>query len=120
MKRLFLLLSLSIIPSVHAVDYVQCETIRNIIARNTLQREQADKDSFWGFAILKAKQKYGRDCDEMTYRSDEYNECRTFRDTVWVKFKDEGDTYKKNLLKSFDDVADRLEKDFDKKGCYWF
>ena len=43
MKRLLIPLLAFLMPSAHAVDYVQCEAIRNIMVRNGMQKEKEEQ-----------------------------------------------------------------------------
>ena len=56
MKRLLITPLLLLVPSAQAVDYVQCEAIRSVIARNSLQLEEATskaRDKFPDYLVRK-------------------------------------------------------------------
>jgi len=55
MKKILLIAFSCLIPSAHAVDYVKCEAIRAVISRNSIQRQEAFKDSYDRFEMKKRK-----------------------------------------------------------------
>ncbi len=111
---------LFLIPSAHAVDYVHCEAIRAVIARNSIQRQEAYKDANGSFKTKKVREKYGKDCYKFDYGTKDYKDCNAFQDKVWENFKEEGYAYRKSLLTPYNKIETRAQKDFKKKGCYWF
>tara|TARA_A100001011_G_scaffold392107_1_gene478942 strand:- start:548 stop:787 length:240 start_codon:yes stop_codon:yes gene_type:complete len=58
MKRLLLPLLVFLIPSAHAVDYVQCEAIQKFIDRNSLEKEKIYNTAKGLFEIKKLREKY--------------------------------------------------------------
>ena len=113
MKRLLLPLLALLIPSAHAVDYVQCEAIRNILVRNEMQREDKEK-------LLRSQE---ISLDDLRYSKYKVYYCELLKDP---KIKAECSKLKKPTydlseeLKPYDDIDKRLVKDFTNKGCYWF
>ena len=122
MKRLLLPLLALLIPAAHATNYVECEAIRAVIVRTDLQKETAKEENKELFVATKVEEKYGKyDCpkDPMNfYNQDE--KCLEFKKNVWKNFKEEGDEYVKAGLALYDRISERAEKDFKKRGCYYF
>ena len=118
MKKIFLISFTCLIPSANAVDYVKCEAIRSVISRNSIQQEEAYKNSISQFRAKKVKEKYGKSFCE--YGSATENECENFRKNVFTNFADEGAAYRQAVKEPYIKINDRAVKDFDKNGCYWF
>ncbi len=113
MKRLLLPLLAFLMPSAHAVDYVQCEAIRNIMVRNGMQKEKEEQ-------LLRSQV---ISLEDLIYSKYRVYYCDLLKDP---KIKDECSKEKaptidlEKELKPFDDIDKRLTKDFKNKGCYWF
>ena len=121
MKKIFFIAFACLIPSANAVDYVKCEAIRSVISRNSIQRQEAFKNSYDNFEMKKRKEKFGeRFCSSFDYGSKKYNECNKFTKTIWEEFKDEGSAFRQSAKEPYNKIEIRATKDFDKNGCYWF
>ena len=121
MKKILLIAFSCLIPSAHAVDYVKCEAIRAVISRNSIQRQEAFKDSYDRFEMKKRKEKFGESfCHSLGYGSTKYNECNKFTKTIWQEFKDEGLAFRQAAKEPYNKIELRATKDFEKNGCYWF
>ncbi len=118
MKKILLIAFSCLITSAHAVDYVKCEAIRAVIARNEIQKNEAIENSKSEFQAKKVKQKYGKGYCQ--YGSATYDECRWFKEDVFKNFEDEYAAYLEAALDPYIEINGRAEKDFDKNGCYWF
>ena len=122
MKKLLLVAFPFLIPSAHAVDYVKCEAIRAVIARNNIQKDTAKKEARDLFKVKKLREKYSKvysGCISL-YGSEEYKECQDFEKIIFSTFKDEFTEYEKSKLSPYVEVNTRATKDFKKNGCYWF
>ncbi len=106
-------------PSAYALDYVECEAIKRVIDRNSIQREKALEESHDKFINKKIKEKYGNICIELGYSSPKYTDCRNDERNVWRFHKTEGNTYRKSLEAKYQKIEERAKKDFTSKGCYW-
>ncbi len=122
MKRLLLTPFLLLIPSAQALDYVECEAIRAVISRNSIQRQKAFKDAYDDFKYKKMREKYGTIlCTKFgEYGTAKYKECRNFEDNVWKNFPKEGEEFRESVKLPYNNIEERASKDFDKKGCFWF
>ena len=118
MKKIFLIAFTCLIPSANAVDYVKCEAIRAVIARNSIQQDEAYKNSLEGFRSKKIREKYGK--GYCSYGTATYNECKKFKENVFSTFAVEGAAYRQAAKEPYIKINDRAVKDFDKNGCYWF
>ena len=120
MKRLLLplLAAITLPTAVNAVDYVQCEAIRSVIARNSLQLKEATskaRDKFPDYLVRKKLADNGfSDCDDA-----DYGFCNRFR-VLAFSFKEDWQNYLNKDLAKYLEVEKRAQKDFDKKGCYWY
>ena len=122
MKKILLIAFSFLIPSAHAVDYVKCEAIRAVIARNNIQKDTAKKEARDLFKVKKLREKYSKvysGCISL-YGSEEYKECEAFEKSIFSVFGAEFKEYEKSKLSPFEEINTRATKDFDKNGCYWF
>ena len=122
MKKILLIAFSCLIPSAHAVDYVKCEAIRAVIARNEIQKENATEEAKGPFKIMNLREKYPKvysGCISL-YGTSEYKECQNFEKFIFTTFSTEFNEYKKSKLKPYVEINTRATKDFDKNGCYWF
>ena len=113
MKRFLIPLFTFLIPSAHAVDYVQCEAIRNIMVRNEMQKETEEQ-------LLRSQV---ISLEDLIYSKYRVYYCDLLKDP---KIKAECSKEKaptldlEKELKPFNDIDKRLTADFKGKGCYWF
>ena len=122
MRRLLFVSLLFLIPSAHALDYVECEAIRSVISRNSVQRQELQKAGYDRFIGLKIREKYGNSsCYQVaqSYSNAKYDECRNYEKSVWETYAEELKSYRKNLKEQYNKIEERALKDFQKKGCYW-
>lgn len=120
MKRLLLplLAAITLPTAVNAVDYVQCEAIRSVMARNRLQIEEDTSkayERFPDYMVKKALEDNGfSECADA-----DYGFCNTVRVNAF-EYKEDWQNYLNKDLAKYFEVEKRAQKDFDKKGCYWF
>ncbi len=120
MKKYFIPLLAFLIPSAHAVDYVQCEAIRTVITRN-----QSQLDDYIDKKLQEAKDaKYGEDyqCgDLLIYEKDKeaFEECVSFGSRT-LGTKEGYKIIKSTEYDKYKEIEKRANKDFKNKGCYWF
>tara|TARA_B100000575_G_C22526774_1_gene340326 strand:- start:201 stop:485 length:285 start_codon:yes stop_codon:yes gene_type:complete len=94
MKRLILPLLASLIPSAHATNYVDCEAIRAVIARNDIQKDEAIKYARETFRQTKVKGSHnGNDCNDFSYGSSDREHCQSFELGIFTIFGDEYNKY---------------------------
>ena len=144
MKRLLLPLLVFLIPSAHAVDYVQCEAIQKFIDRNSLEKEKIYNTSKALFEIKKLREKYpnftnsdsfllgirsaGSTClammSEQGYKNykgmSEYKECETYEKNILSTFSKEYQDYLTSSPLLIENLKKdtKAKKDFKEKGCY--
>ena len=121
MKRLLLPLLALLIPSAHATNYVECEAIRAVIARNGIQKDEAIKNARETFRQTKVKGSHnGKDCNDFSYGSNDREQCQSFELGIFTIFGDEYSKYKESIISPYKEIDERATKDFKKRGCYWF
>ena len=119
MRRLLIALFLLLVPSAQALDYVECEAIKAVIDRNSIQKKQAFEDSYDNFKSKKIKERYGKLCVELGYSSPKYSDCTSYERSIWRFHKEEGNTYRKSLEARYQAIEERAKNDFTNEGCYW-
>ena len=124
-------------PSAQAVDYVQCETIRNLISRNKVQMSEALKVGKFYFKRVKIRERYSyipkeekADCVSLLKGwnmakgldavDKEYRECREFSKTILTVFNEEYRDIEISILNKFKKVEKKAQEDYKEKGCYGF
>ena len=124
-------------PSAQAVDYVQCETIRNLISRNKVQMSEALKVGKFYFKRVKIRERYSyipkeekADCVSLLKGwnmakgldavDKEYKECWEFSKTILTEFNEEYKDIEISILNKFKKVEKKAQEDYKEKGCYGF
>jgi len=123
MRRLLFASPLFLIPSAHALDYVECEATRSVISINSVQRQEEFKAGYDRFIALKTREKYGNSsCFQVaqSYSNAKYDECRNHEKSVWKTFREEGQSYRKNLKSHTTRLKRELQKIFKRKVAIGF
>ena len=124
-------------PSAQAVDYVQCEAIRNLISKNKVQMSEALKIGEFYFKRGKIRERYSyipkeekADCVSLLKGwnmakgfdavDKEYRECKAFSETILTEFNEEYKDIEISILNKFKKVEKKAQEDYIEKGCLVF
>ena len=118
MKHLLLAPLLLLIPSVQAVDYVECEAIRNAISRISSSKSQAERIALNNWAKTKTTDLINPNWDQLHPSSKDYLvkglQTKVLTDP---QYKKERTAILSKVSKPFAKNLNRAERDYKKKGC---